>query len=222
MALANVNVAVREHRGKGSSRRLRGQGIVPAVIYGKGSVEVAIQIPEKQLKEILKSETGRNTIINLQVNNANQLEGHTVMIRDIQQDPIKGMMLHADFYEISLNKKLTTEVPIVLVGDAEGTTAGGILQQSLRQITLECLPTKIPEAIEVDITNLQIGDKLTVEDLPMNIDSKYITEGDTVVVTVMAPRMVEAEPEPEVSPEEVKPTAEAVADGETENKPEDA
>lgn len=220
MVLTNINVAVREQRGKGSSRRLRGQGIVPAVIYGKGSVEVPIQIPAKQLKEILKSETGRNTIINLQVNKASEKEAHTVMIRDIQQDPIKGMMLHADFYEISLDKKLNTEVPIVLVGEAEGTKAGGILQQNLRQIMVECLPTRIPESIEVDITNLQIGDKLTVEDLPISSEAKYITESDTMIVTVMAPRM--AEEETEVSPEEAKEPNEEVVEGETDHQGEEA
>ncbi|MDA8235808.1 MAG: 50S ribosomal protein L25/general stress protein Ctc [Clostridia bacterium] len=206
MEATSLNALSRDKKGKGYNRRLREKGQVPAVIYGKGKEDVPIIIDEKELRGILSRETGRNTIIKLEIARKDQPEEHTVMIRDIQQDPLKGQLVHADFYEIALNQKIHTKVPLVFTGDSPGLRKGGILQQLLREVEMECLASAIPEQLEVDISQLDLGCRITVADLKCVEGCKISTNEETVVATIIAPRMAEGEAEAD----EPKPTGEAV------------
>jgi len=208
MEAVNLRVLPREKKGKGYNRRLRDKGQIPAVIYGKGMEDIPITIPERELKEILVRETGRNTIIKINIEGTGDKEDHTVMIRDIQQDPLKGQLLHADFYEISLNKRIHTKVPVTFSGDCLGLRKGGIIQHVTREVEMECLPSEIPEHLDIDITNLDIGQRLTVADLKCNEGCRILTDAETVVVSIIAPRRAEvedAESDPGVT--EPKPAA---------------
>ncbi|MHB8172424.1 MAG: 50S ribosomal protein L25 [Thermincolia bacterium] len=183
----------REKKGKGYNRRLRQKGQVPGVIYGKGKEDIPISISEKELRGILGRETGRNTIIKLKISGNNRPDEHTVMIRDIQQDPLKGQLVHADFYEITMNQKVHTRVPLIIGGESPGLRKGGILQQLIREVEMQCLASAIPEYLEVDISQLELGQRLTVADLKCIEGCKITTDEQTVVVSIITPRIVEDE-----------------------------
>lgn len=172
------------------SRALRRQGMIPAVIYGKGVAGEPVELSGRELENILLHQ-GKNALINL-VQSGNKGQGkHVVMVKDLQRDPIKGSILHADLYKISLRDKIHATVPVHLAGESPGVKEGGILQHGLRELEIECLPTKMPEQVELDVSGLKIGDHLTVADLPDNPDYKILSDPGAILVTVVAPRMAE-------------------------------
>src|SRR2546428_318556 len=137
-----VEAKLRTHTGSADSRRLRRQGLIPATIYGDNKDPISVAVDSKQITLILRSESGHNTIFKVQPTNQ---EAATVMIKDFDIDPVKGKLMHADFYRISLTKKQRVSVPVELVGEPEGVRLdGGILDHTLRALEIECLPTDIP------------------------------------------------------------------------------
>lgn len=167
---------------KNMARRVRKGGLVPATVYGAGKQPVSISLDPKQIKQILRSAAGYNTIFELQMDGENTMG----MIVDWQSEPIKGAMLHVDVKRIAMDKKLVVMVPIILVGEAIGVkTEGGILEQVLREIELECLPADIPNAIEVDVTPLTHGQVLRVKDLPHGGKLHFMTDEDSPVAHVV-------------------------------------
>jgi large subunit ribosomal protein L25 len=168
---------------KNAARRVRAKGKIPAVVYGAAEPAVAIEVDPKQIQKILHSETGHNTIFDL------ELPGSTakVMIVDWQYEPIKGKLIHIDFKRIALDKPIRVEVPIQLTGIATGVkTQGGILDQMLREVEIECLPGDIPGHIDVDVTELTFGKVLRVSDLPRTSSLRIITPEDTPVAHVVS------------------------------------
>lgn len=196
----------------GTSRQLRRRGMVPAVVYGKGIDGQAVELNSRELESILLH-TGRNAIINLALSGQKSPNKHVVMLKDLQRDPIRGEILHADLCKISLRDKIHTAAPVHLVGESAGIKEGGILQHGLRELDIECLPADIPEQVEVDVSGLKIGDHLTVADLPEHPGYKVLSDPSVILVTVVAPRMAE-QPEttgaagPVVAPAATKPKAE--------------
>src|SRR5438132_9245776 len=143
-----------EERGKNEARRLRRSGRVPGVVYGAKKDSVAVSVDPKAIARILHSDTGHNTIFELSVNG----EKSKAMIVDWQYEPIKGALMHIDLKRIAMDQKLTVNVPIVLKGEAAGVKQqGGILEQVLRELEVECLPSDIPNSIEADVTELVFG-----------------------------------------------------------------
>ncbi len=196
-----IIVHKRELLGKGAARKLRGQGLIPAVFYGPQTPSMAVTVDRRDIIRIL--ERGQNVLIDLKVQDGTEKKGgsaHVVVIREFQVDPVKGLPIHADFLEISMEEKMTVEVPIRLVGKPEGTEMGGILEQIRRELEIECLPKDLPAYIEVDVGHLNIGDSIHVEDITAET-IKILTEPHQTVATVVPPT-VEKEPEPEVLPEE--------------------
>ena len=220
----------RQERGKNEARRLRKAGRIPAVLYGAKKDSVAIAVDPKQISRILHSDSGHNTIFDLQVGP----ERTKAMIVDWQYEPIKGSLLHIDMKRIAMDQRLTVKVPIHLTGTAEGVkTQGGILEQITREVEIECLPADIPSHIDVDVTHLVFGVVLRVSDLPHGGKLKFLTEEDQPVAHIVSVKeVVEAAPaegveavaaapaEPEVIKKGKQETEEGAAEGAAEAKPE--
>jgi len=181
---------------KNAARRVRRDGKVPAVVYGAGKDALSVSVDPRQVKSILHSKTGHNTIFDLTLDG----EKTKAMIVDWQYEPIKGALLHIDLKRIAMDKKLVVAVPIMLKGEAAGVkTEGGILEHMLREVELECLPGDIPASIEADVTDLVFGKVIRVEDLPQSDKYKYVTEANQPVAHITTVK------------EEVVATPEAVA-----------
>ncbi len=192
-----VEAQPRQAKGKNVARRVRKAGRVPAVLYGAGKPPVAVSVDPKQIAHILHSEAGVNTIFDLQLDG----ERTKAMIVDYQNEPIKGALLHLDFKRIAMDRRLRVSVPILLKGEAAGVKQqGGILDQVLREVEIECLPGDIPGHLEADVSNLVFGQVLRVADLPHD-ESKihFLTDREQAVAHITAVK------------EEVAPTPEAVA-----------
>jgi large subunit ribosomal protein L25 len=187
----------REPGNKNAARRVRSGGKIPAVVYGAGKETASVAVDPRQVLRILHSESGHNTIFDLALDN----DRAKAMIIDWQFEPMKGRLLHVDLLRIAMDKKLTVTVPVVLKGEAEGVKQqGGILEQLLREVEIECLPADIPKSIEADISHLVFGVELRVKDLPRNEKLKFLTEEDQMVAHITSVK------------EEVAPTPEAVAE----------
>jgi len=188
----NVDAKPRQGGGKNDARRLRKTGMIPGVLYGAGQDSQAVSVDPKQMSRILHSESGHNSIFDL------SLDGQTakVMIVDWQYEPIKGALLHVDLKRIAMDKVLQVSVPIVLKGEAPGVKQqGGILEQILREVEIECLPADIPSHIDADVSQLMFGQMIRVSDLPYSDKVKYLTdEGQSVAHVVAVKEIVEAAP----------------------------
>jgi large subunit ribosomal protein L25 len=207
-----INASFREGVGKGPTRRLRAQGMIPAAVYGEGGDAMAVAVSAKDIATILRSGSGHNTIFKLTLP---QSEGEpaNVIIKDYQVDPVKGRLLHADLLRLSMTTLTRVSVSVETVGDPPGVKSeGGILELQLREIEVECLPGDIPEHLTVDVSNLQIGDHVTVADLVYDREKvKLLADDHQIVAGVLAPRMVE-----EVAPVVAVPEGEAGAAAEPE------
>lgn len=192
-----VTAVAREGKfNKNAARRVRVQGKIPAVVYGAAQPAVAVEVDPKQIQRILHSESGHNSIFDLQVGS----DTAKAMIVDWQYEPIKGKLIHIDLKRIALDKPIRVEVPIQLSGVPVGVkTQGGILDQMLREIELECLPADIPANITVDVSELTFGMVLRVSGLPHSGSLRFITPEDTPVAHITSVK------------EEVAPTPEAEA-----------
>ena len=169
---------------KNHARRVRVEGKIPAVVYGAGLDAVAVAVDPKVVTKILHSEAGHNTIFDLNVEGAPLVKA---MIVDWQHEPIKGKLLHIDFKRIAMDKAIRVAVPIMLTGSAAGVkTQGGILDQVLREVEIECLPSDIPGHIDLDVTDLVFGVVKRVSDLPHGDKIKFLTPADAVVAHITA------------------------------------
>ncbi|HUB31192.1 MAG TPA: 50S ribosomal protein L25 [Terracidiphilus sp.] len=182
---------------KNAARRVRAAGKIPAVIYGGGHEAVAVEVDPKQISRILYSETGHNTIFDVTVGSQAAAKA---MIVDWQREPIKDQLIHIDLKRIALDKLLQVSVRVKLLGTPVGVkTEGGILDQVMREVEIECLPTDIPSHIDVDVSNLAMHGVLRVSDLPHSDKIKYLDAEDATVAHVVAIK------------EEVAPAAEGEA-----------
>jgi large subunit ribosomal protein L25 len=188
--LVEAKTRVAESRGKNEARRVRVTGQIPAVVYGAGAESVAITVDPKQITKILHSESGHNTIFDLQVGNGKK---EKVMIVDWQYEPIKGSLLHIDVKRIAMDQKLRVNVPIELIGEPAGVKQqGGILEQLLREVEVECLPGDIPNQVELNVADLVFGMVLRVADLPKSDKLKFVTDEDQPVAHVITIKEEEA------------------------------
>lgn len=207
-----ITASAREGVGKGPTRRLRAKGMIPAAVYGEGGEASAVAINAKELATILRSGTGQNTIFKLALPQGVG-EPANVIIKDYQVDPVRGRLLHADLLRLSMTTLTRVDVSIETLGEPIGVKSdGGILELQLREIEVECLPADIPQHLQVDVSNLQIGDHVTVADLVYDREKvKLLADDHQIVAGVLAPRMVE-----EVAPVAAVPEGEAAATAEPE------
>jgi large subunit ribosomal protein L25 len=176
-----VTAQARKAGGKNDARRVRTTGMVPAAVYGAGKDPVAVSVDPKSVAKILRSESGHNTIFDLSLDGG----AEKVMIVDWQYEPIKGKLLHVDLKRIAMDKVLRVSVPVMLKGTPEGVkTEGGILEQLIREVEIECLPADIPAAITADVNNLKFGENVRVSDLVHGDKLKFLTPADQMVAHI--------------------------------------
>ncbi len=183
MADNALSAELREGNGKGAARRLRATGRMPAVLYGRRHAAQSLAVDPTALSKLLHGAAGMNTLIQLTVAGATD----TVLVKALQRDPVRGRYLHADFYQVDLTQKITVSVPIRLLGKAKGTELGGILDHPLREIAIECLPGSIPQAIEVDVSDLAVNQSIHVSDLRLPEGVTVKTEPTLAVASVVIP-----------------------------------
>lgn len=214
MSETSLAVEIRTEKGKGVARRLRASGRIPAILYGHGNDPTPLSIDPRVLEGILRdSDAGMNTLIDLSGDAS--VAGKMVMVKDLQRDPVRGRMLHADLFEIDANEAVDVSVPVHLHGTPKGVTlSGGIVDQVIREIEIECLPNAIPEEFVLEIAHLDLGDSLHVRDIPLPAGVALLTDGDLSVVSVTAVMAEEAEVAEAAEGEEAEAAAEAEAGGE--------
>jgi len=191
-----LQVRERERRGSADARRLRKEGFIPGVLYGNGKQPYAICIPERELRRVLTGASGLHAILDVVLEG--QKTTHASILKDYQQDPLRGHISHFDLQEVRLDQPIQASVNVQLIGEPEGVKEGGVLSQVQREINVEALPMEIPERIDLDVSGMAIGDSLRLVDLPEREGVKYLDNPEeTVLATVTLPTRVE-EPEPEV------------------------
>ncbi|GAB6099766.1 50S ribosomal protein L25 [Halanaerocella petrolearia] len=193
-----LDAEVREKTGSGVARRLREQGLVPGVLYGRDRDPVSLKLDAKELNEV----TGGNKIIDLTLDDGST---QPVMVKDVQRDVIKGSLLHVDLHHISLDEPVTIEVPVELDGPAVGQQEGGVLEQILRELEIECLPANIPSKVVVDVSELEVGQSLSVADIDVEEDIEIVSSPSETVATVVVPDELDLdEPGEETEEEELE------------------
>jgi len=185
-----LNIEKRKELGKGGARKLRRAGYIPGILYSphKDDPEVPIKILRKEFHKIFSGDSEHH-VLNLNLEN----EEVMAVIKEIQRDPIRSDVLHVDFFKVFKGEKVIVEVPIELIGESIGVKKGGILEHLLREIEIEAIPSQIPDAIEIDISELDLGDTLLVEDLKLPEGVEAITPLETAVVSILAPTNGEEE-----------------------------
>ncbi|MFL6038338.1 MAG: 50S ribosomal protein L25 [Gaiellaceae bacterium] len=211
-----LQVRERERRGSRDARRLRREGMIPGVLYGDGKQSYAICIPERDLRRVLTGQGGLHAILDVVVEG--QKTTHASILKDYQQDPIRGHISHVDLHEVRLDKPIQASVNVQLIGEPAGAKEGGVLSQVQREINVEALPMEIPEHIDLDVSGMAIGDTLRLVDLTPMEGVTYLDDPEeTVLATVTLPTRVE-------EPEEVVEEGEELPEGEVppEEQPEGA
>lgn len=183
MAEVRIDAELKQLSGTGVARKLRAQGKVPAVIYGRGIETTAIQVNRRELATALNSDAGMNVLLDLQIEGKSTL----ALTRELQRDPVRGTLLHADFVRVDRTQAVEVEVPIHVVGNSPGVNEGGVLENPLFTVHVKCLPTEVPEFVAADVSALGIGDSLRVSDLASLASFEILTDPEAVVASVLAP-----------------------------------
>ena len=201
--LVTLQAEMRSGSGKGAARQLRREGLVPAVVYGHHRTTSSLSVKADELKMLLSRISASSTVIELTVGSG---ESRKVLIREIQRHPFRSEFLHVDFLLIREDQVIRVEIPLRLTGQAVGTTEGGILQQQRHEIAIECLPGDIPEAFDLDVSELAIGDALYVSDIDDG-EVTVVDDAEIMVATVQPPALVveEEEEEEELEDEDMEP-----------------
>lgn len=194
METVALKAHTRETRGKGAARVLRREGRIPAVLYGRETAATPISVELRALETILREGTG-NVFIDVNIEEEAGAEPHTVMIKEMEVHPTQRNILHADFYEVDMKRKIRVDVPVVTEGVPAGVEEGGILQVIRRELEVWCLPNKIPQEIVIDVSGLGIGDSIHIEEVPADEGVEYPHDVDFTVVAVASPTMEEEEEE---------------------------
>lgn len=184
MPRAKLSAKLRTTLGKEASRKLRRKGLVPAICYGPKMESIPLTLDSKELMKTIHM--GENVLIDLIIQDGKKAAQKVVVVRDLQTDPIKDQCIHADLFEVVMDEEISVEVPIVLVGKPEGVKIGGVLEQITREITVGCLPTDIPQSIEVDVSHLDIGDTIHIGDIGLE-KRKILVDPNTTLATVVPP-----------------------------------
>ena len=182
MAEQKLVASKREDAGKGVARKLRADGRVPAVLYGQGAEPQPISVDARELGQLMHG--GANVLVDLVVDG----KEHLAMPREVQRDHIKGRYFHVDFLAVSRTQKMTVNVPIRVLGESAGVKMGGVLEHHLWEVAVECLPTQVPEAIEVDVSELEIGDSIRVGDLAAPDGAVITSNPEDSVIAVQQPQ----------------------------------
>jgi large subunit ribosomal protein L25 len=201
-----LKVETRDDTGKAVAKKLRKGGLIPAVVYKAGKDALSLKLAVGDMEKVLQTKAGANVIITLKISGDKATKDRTVVVKEIQRDPVKDVILHVDFNEISLTEMLKVNVPLATKGEAPGVKKdGGTLEHVIWELQVECLPTDIPEKIEVDVTNMNIGDSVFVKNITVPEGVKVLNDPELIALIVKPPKV-------EVPKEEV--TAEGAAEPE--------
>lgn len=184
MLQVDMTASVRTETGKGAMRRLRAEGMSPAVMYGIGEEALSLQLETKTLTQKLLEYSRKNTVVTLKIDNG---EEKSVLIREIQTDPVSDVLLHTDFQEIDLEKPRTFDVPVEYTGKAKGIDLGGIENVNTTKIVLEGKPLDIPDSCPVDTSDLAIGDAIKVGEIAIPENVKLLSNSEAVCINIEAP-----------------------------------
>ncbi|MFC1813175.1 50S ribosomal protein L25/general stress protein Ctc [Thermodesulfobacteriota bacterium] len=213
MALIELKSNIRTSVGKGKAKALRREKRVPAVLYGPETDPVLLSVNMKDLDHVMKNSSAGQLILNLVVQNGESYT-KTTMVKELQIHPVSRNFLHVDFYEVSMDRKLKVKVPVVIKGKAKGVELGGMLQILRHELEVLCLPLEVPESIEVDVTDLDMGDSIHIEDISLAGNIEFSEESNFTVVTILTPT-IEEEPVEEEEEEDVEALAEGEEPAET-------
>jgi len=205
MDKTKLKVELRNETGKEANRKFRKEGMIPGVLYSPHDKEnLLLKIKSEGLSKLLIEK--KHSLINLEINDGNKKNKRLAMIKDFQYNSLKKRIVHIDFYGVTLKEKIIMLINVELFGESIGAKEGGILEHELREIEVECLPTDVPSAYKVDITQLQIGDNITVGDIEVSKGVKILTEAEQVIASVKHPTKEEEKVEEEVEGEEAEET----------------
>lgn len=217
---ASLKASPREGTGKGSSRKMRTSGRVPAVIYGRGETTRLLSVDAHELEILFSRIHVENTVIEVSIEG--EAQPVKALVREVQKHVVRDDVLHFDLYQIHAGEKVSVEIPIRLLGAAPGVKLGGILQHALNEIEVRCLPDAIPETIDIDISGLDIGDSIHVRDITPPEGVEFQVDADRTVCSVMAPAVQAAdEAEAPVEPTTAEPEVIGKGKGEDEEEDED-
>ncbi len=226
METTELTVHLREGAGKGGARKVRAQGKIPGIIYGKGTQNILVSVDLKDMNLALSRKSGMNTLLEMSVPKHGKI---TAMLKDYQADNLTRSFTHLDFVTVDLQQKIRVEIPIQVVGKSEGVKEGGVLELIRRELEVICLPTRIPQNIEVDVSALKIGQSIHRNELKLPEGVEIISDQNFTVVSVVAPKEEEvvvaapvegAPTEPEVITAKKPVEGEAAPDKKAEGKPE--
>ena len=189
-----LQVQGRESRGSAASRRLRGEGLIPGVLYGNGDTAHPFCIEERELRRALTGDHGLHAILDVVLEGLQK--AHHAVVKDYQLDPTRARLLHIDLHEVRLDQTIQTQVVVELVGEAAGQKEGGVLSQINREVRVEALPMEVPDHLELDVSPMLIGDSLRLADLRVAEGVRFLDDPEMVLATVSPPTKIE-EPEPE-------------------------
>ena len=213
MEQLELKTKVRKTVGNGPARVLRREGKIPAVLYGPKTEPILLAVDIKDFEQILKKGTVGQALLNLVIQNGEKVT-KTAMIKELQTHPVSGKYLHIDFYEIDMQRKINVMVPVAVKGHSQGVEQGGILQIVRRELEVFCLPSAIPETFEVDITELDIGDSIHVQEIQFPHDVELPEDVDFTVITILAPKVEEIVEEEELEEGEEEAAEEEGVEGE--------
>jgi len=191
-----LKVTVRKTTGNSPARELRRGGQIPAVLYGPQTEPVLLSVNIKELEQIIKKGNIGSIIFNLVIQNGEKIT-KPAMIKEFQDHPVSGNYLHVDFYEIDMQRKINVMIPVVTQGISKGVEAGGLLQIVRREIEVLCMPGDIPEAIKIDISDLDVGDSVHIDEVPLGDNIEVASDVNFTVVTILSPKVEEVEEEEE-------------------------
>lgn len=191
MEKVTLNATVREDVGKKESKALRKEGLIPGVVYKGGKEALGLKLARRDLEDILHTKAGTNVIITLKIEGGTKpTKDKVVIVKQLQHDPVRNDILHVDFHEISLTETLKVNVPLATKGQAAGVVQdGGTLDHVIWELQIECLPTAIPEKIDIDVAALKIGDVVFVKQIVPPEGVKILTDGELIAITVKAPHV---------------------------------
>jgi large subunit ribosomal protein L25 len=210
--LIELKTKIRTTTGNGPARRLRMSGQIPAVLYGPKTESVLLSVNKNDLELLFKKGGIGQVVLNLVIQKNGETLTMPAMIKELQTHPVSRNLIHIDFYEIKMDQKITAKIPVVTTGIAKGLELGGMLQIIRRELEVECLPLEVPESIEIDISDLDIGDSIHVGKIRLEGEIKILEDDNYTVVTMLTPKLEEEEPEEE---EEVEGEEAEKEDGET-------
>ena len=210
MELVELKASLREKTGNGPARTLRREGKLPVVLYGPDTENTKLSVSAHDLQFIIKKSKGSQLLVNLMIENGGQAN-HSVMLKELQVHPVSRAPIHADFYAISMDRKIHVTVPVTTTGHSIGVEAGGILQVVRRELEAYCYPNQIPDSVELDVTDMEIGDSIHIEEIQVE-GVEFPADVNFTVVTVSVPHREELPEEGEE--EEVEEGLEAGEEGE--------